>query len=74
MGRHQPLPSGSLQQAPVPTSATREADTEIREVKTVLSAKRAPHQKPIKMKRQTTVTQIREKQKNLRKNKFFKLV
>ena len=27
MGRHQSLPSGSLQQAPVPTSATRGADT-----------------------------------------------
>lgn len=27
MGRHQPLPSGSLQQAPIPTSATRGADT-----------------------------------------------
>ena len=27
MGRHQSLPSGSLQQAPVPTSATRRADT-----------------------------------------------
>ena len=27
MGRHQPLPSGSIQQAPILTSATREADT-----------------------------------------------
>ena len=27
MGRHQPLQSGSLQQAPIPTSATRGADT-----------------------------------------------
>ena len=27
VGRHQPLPSGSLQQAPIMTSATRGADT-----------------------------------------------
>ena len=27
MGRHPPLPSGSLQQAPIPTSATRAAVT-----------------------------------------------
>ena len=28
------------------------------------SAKRSPHQKPIKRKRQRTITQIREKEKN----------
>ena len=36
---------------------------EVRETTTLLSAKRRPHQKPIKMKRQRTVTQIREQEK-----------
>ena len=36
---------------------------EEREATTLLSAKRTPHQKPIKMKRQRTITQIREKEK-----------
>ena len=35
----------------------------LREARTLLSAKRTPHQKPIKMKRQRTITQIREKEK-----------
>ena len=31
------------------------------------SAKKRPHQKPIKMKRQRSITQIREKEKTLEK-------
>jgi len=37
--------------------------SEAREAPTLLSAKRRPHQKPIKMKRQRTKTQIREQEK-----------
>ena len=37
---------------------------EVREATTLLSVKRSPHQKPIKMKRQRTITQMREKEKN----------
>ena len=40
---------------------------EVREATTLLSIKRSPHQKPIKMKGQRTITQIREKGKNPRK-------
>ena len=36
---------------------------EVREVTTLLSVKRSPHQKPIKMKRQRTIIQIREQEK-----------
>ena len=36
---------------------------EVREATTLLSVKRSPHQKPIKMKRQRTITQMREKGK-----------
>ena len=42
--------------------------SEVTEATTLLSAKRRPHQKPIKMKRWRTITQIREQGKNL-KNK-----
>jgi len=35
---------------------------DVREATTLLSAERTPHQKPIKMKRQRTITQIREQQ------------
>ena len=37
---------------------------EVREATTLLSVKRSPQQKPVKMKRQRTITQIREKEKN----------
>ena len=37
--------------------------SEVREGTILLSAKRTPHQKPIKMKRQRTITQIGEKEK-----------
>ena len=40
---------------------------EVREVTTLLSVKRSPHQKPIKMKRQRTITQMKEKEKNSEK-------
>ena len=40
----------SLQQAPVPTSATRGQTLEVREAMTLLYVKRSRHQKPIKMK------------------------
>ena len=36
---------------------------EVREATTLVSVKRSPHQKPIKMKRQRTITQMREKGK-----------
>ena len=36
---------------------------EVRETTTLLSVKRSPHQKPIEMKRQRTITQMREKEK-----------
>ena len=36
---------------------------EVKEATTLLSVKRSPHQKPIKMKRQRTITQIREQEK-----------
>ena len=36
---------------------------EAREVITLLFVKRSPHQKPVKMKRQRTITQMREKEK-----------
>ena len=36
---------------------------EVREATALLSIKRSPHQKPIKMKRQRTITQMREKGK-----------
>ena len=55
---------GSLQQALVLTSATGEQTPEVREATTLLSVKRSPHQKPIKMKRQRTIIQMREKEKN----------
>lgn len=63
MGRHQPLPSRSLQQAPIPSSATRGQTPEVREATTLLFVKRSPHQKPIEMKIQRTITQKREKGK-----------
>ena len=36
---------------------------EVREATALLSIKKSPHQKPIKMKRQRTITQMREKEK-----------
>ena len=36
---------------------------EVREATILLSVRRSPHQKPIKMKRQRTITQMREKGK-----------
>ena len=41
---------------------------EVREATTLLSVKRSPHQNPIKMKRQETITQIREKGKTPEKH------
>ena len=41
--------------------------SEVREATTPLSAKRRPHQKPVKMKKQRTITQIREQGKKPRK-------
>ena len=38
---------------------------EVREVTTLFSVKRSPHQKTIKMKRQRTITQMKEKGKTL---------
>ena len=38
---------------------------EVREATTLLTVKRSPYQKPIKMKRQRTITQMREKEKTL---------
>ena len=35
----------------------------MREATALLSVKRSPHQKPIKMERQRTITQMREKRK-----------
>jgi len=35
----------------------------VREATALLSIKRSPHQKPLKMKRQRTITQTREKEK-----------
>ena len=37
---------------------------EVREATTLLSVKRSPHRKSIKMKRQRTITQVRKKEKN----------
>ena len=45
--RHQSLPSGSLQQAPIPTSTTRGQTPEVTEATTLPSAKRRQHQKSI---------------------------
>ena len=45
VGRHQSLPSGSLQQTPIPTSATRRQTSEARETTTLLSAKMEMTQK-----------------------------
>ena len=36
---------------------------EVKEATALLSPKRTPHQRPIRMKRQRTITQIREKEK-----------
>ena len=36
----------------------------VREASTLLSLKMSPHQKPIQMKRQRIITQMREKSKN----------
>jgi len=67
VGRDQSLPSGSLQEAyrkpPYQLQPQGGQTPERREAKIVLSAKRTPHQKPLKMKRQGTITQIREKEK-----------
>ena len=49
--------------SPIPTSATGGQTPEVREATTLLSVRRSPHQKPIKMKRQRTITQMREKGK-----------
>ena len=67
LGRQQSLPSGRLQPASVPTSATRWQIPEVKEATTLFSTKRTPHQKPIKMKRQRTISQIREKEKTSEK-------
>ena len=40
---------------------------EVREATTLLSVKRSPHQKPMKMKRQRTITQMREQGKTSEK-------
>uniref|UniRef100_A0A8D0SMJ0 L1 transposable element RRM domain-containing protein n=1 Tax=Sus scrofa TaxID=9823 RepID=A0A8D0SMJ0_PIG len=45
------------------TSATGGQTSEVREATALLSVRRSPHQKPIKMKRQRTITQMREKGK-----------
>ena len=43
--------------------------SEVREATTLLSAKRRPHQKPTKMKRQRTISQIKEQEKKKKKQK-----
>ena len=63
MGRHQSLPSGSLSQAPYQLQPKGGQTPEVKEVTTLPFVKKSPHQKPIKRKRQRTVTQIREKEK-----------
>ena len=45
---------------------------EVRDATTLLSVKLSPHQKPIKMKRQKTIDQIREKEKKKEKRKTDK--
>ena len=43
---------------------------EVREATTLLSVKRSAHQKPVKMKRPRTITQMREKEKKPQKNQL----
>ena len=63
VGRHQSLPSGSLHQAPIPTLATRGADTRSKRGYNSIIYTKVTTPKTYKMKRQRTITQMRGKGK-----------